>query len=204
MSESRRRNVDPGTCPTWLNHDVCKNKGNIIFCFFCISRSPTFTISYGGPDFSSHIYVSAMFRHVKYFTSAVHVRLNRLYQLILTNWTSELNRHSGPTLEVRWGLKTYLRTSETVPLTACKRNAKNRKSDKKEEIEKASERASGGRRGLGWGGVSGTKVQICCVEGGTFFDAVTTPPPSFPLPLLPPANLTPDVWGLLGVACQDE
>lgn len=60
MSESRRRNVDPGTCPTWLNHDVCKNKRNIFFFFFCISCSPTFTISYGGPDFSSHIYVSAV------------------------------------------------------------------------------------------------------------------------------------------------
>lgn len=42
-------------------------------------------------------------RHVKLFTSAVHVRLNRLYQLIPTNWTSDLNRHSGPALEVRWG-----------------------------------------------------------------------------------------------------
>lgn len=34
-------------------------------------------------------------------------------------------------------------------------------------------------------GVSGTKVQICCVEGGTFFDAVTTPP-SLPYPSSPP------------------
>lgn len=74
-------------------------------------------------------------------------------------------------------------------------------------VRRAGEEEAEG--GGGEGGVYLVRKRRFVALSEECFDAVTTLHPaavaaSSPLPLLSPANLTPDVWGLLGAACQDE